>query len=160
MTPVTPQVGKVLTCQGGHGHRQTRGGNALAALQNAAPQYGADQCIRPGGSYFHQQLAVIQQKQLPGAGCLYQLDRAGDAACTQLYRAALRQGDRAGQPPDTQFRPLQVDEQVRNADSVDHCQPVSVFGAPWERFMRRPVMPASTRRRRVPALAQAGPMVP
>ena len=32
--------------------------------------------------------------------------------------------------------------------------------APWERFMRRPVMPASTRRRRVPALAQAGPMVP
>ena len=97
-------------------------------MQNAAPQYGADQCIRPGGSYFHQQLAVIQQKLLPGAGCLYQLDRAGDAACTQLYRAALRQDDRAGQPPDTQFRPLQVDEQVRNADSVDHCQPVSVFG--------------------------------
>ena len=39
-------------------------------------------------------------------------------------------------------------------------QSVCSASAPWERFMRRPVMPASTRRRRVPALAQAGPMVP
>ena len=97
-------------------------------MQNAAPQYGADQCIRPGGSYFHQQLAVVQQKLLPGAGCLHELDRAGDAACPQLYRAALRQGHWLCQPPDTQLRPLQVDEQIVNAGGVDHCQPVSVFG--------------------------------
>ena len=73
-------------------------------MQNAAPQYGADQCIRPGGSYFHQQLAVVQQKLLPGAGRLHELD--GELAVTpEALNAVLPEG----------VRVLEVYESTRKA---------------------------------------------
>ena len=68
--------------------------------------------------------AVVVQRHRPGVALQPVRGRAGGV---QLQAVGGR-GQGLCQRADAQFRPLQVDEQVRNADSLDHCQPVSVFG--------------------------------
>lgn len=130
-------------------------------MQGAAPYHSTLQGSAIGFGHLHKELAVVQQEVLARPGCMHQRRRAGDTPLPQPEALAWFQHKGLGQRADAQLRPLQVDEQLGDAHGVDDIQPVFVGRkGPVGRFMRMPVMPASTMRCKVSSWAQAGPMVP
>ena len=116
----------VLGGQGGHLDIRPRCCQTFAALQHAAPHYGAHERFRLCGVHTSQQLAVIQQQLLPGLHTLHQRGRAGDALRAQTHGLPGGQGQRLRQTADAQFRPLQINEQLFDPGFMQYHQPVLV----------------------------------
>ena len=116
----------VLGGQGGHLDICSRYGQTFAALQHAAPHYGAHERFRLHGVHPRQQLAVIQQQLLPGLHAVHQCGRAGDALRAQTHGLPGGQGQRLRQTTNAQFRPLQINEQLFDPGLAQQRQPVLV----------------------------------
>ena len=116
----------VLGGQGGHLDVCPRCCQTFAALQHAAPHYGAHERFRLYGVHPCQQLAVIQQQFLPGLHAVHQRGRAGDALRAQTHGLPGGQGQRLRQTTNAQFRPLQINEQLFDPGFAQQRQPVLV----------------------------------
>ena len=107
----------------------------FAALQHAAPHYGAHERFRLCGVHPRQQLAVIQQQLLPGLHAVHQRGRAGDCKIlgggmdgeedfeTALSREVLEEGGLILCPGSMQLLG-EIEEKRRDlfeTDKIYHC---------------------------------------
>ena len=99
------QVLQVFIGQGRGGNLHARHRDALPALEQAAPQYGA---VESSVHSVHpqKQLAVVQQQLLPRGYGDQKAGRAGNAARTQKHLLPPGERQRGRQPPDAQLRAL------------------------------------------------------
>ena len=121
------QVLMVFRGEGRGRHADAGCGNAFPTMEHPAPQNGAEQCARRGGSRPQQQFSVVQQELLPGGHCLDKRSGAGNAALPQPDGLAFGERKRRGQPPHPQLRALQIDEQAADARFPQQSQPLGVL---------------------------------
>lgn len=108
-------------------HADAGCGDAFSAMEHSAPQNGAEQCTRFGGSRPQQQFSVVQKELLPGGHCLNERSGAGNAVLPQPDGLAFGERKRHGQPPHPQLRALQINEQAADARFPQQSQPRGVL---------------------------------